>query len=73
MSWVEDEVCNKIQNRAEQVRVEKACPKCGHADLKYDNMTMARSDLTVKEWLVHAQEEALDLAVYLQKLQEIIE
>jgi hypothetical protein len=31
-------------------------------------ITMERSDLTKLEWLVHAQNEALDLAVYLQKL-----
>ena len=31
------------------------------------NTTMERKDLTRKAWLIHAQEEALDLAVYLQK------
>jgi|LWDU01.1.fsa_nt_gi phage FluMu protein Com len=68
MSKIEDEVCEKIQNRAEQARVEKPCPKCGHADLKYNNKTMERNDLSNEEWLIHAQEEAMDLAVYLQKL-----
>jgi hypothetical protein len=29
---------------------------------------MERVDLTKKAWLIHAQEEALDLAIYLQKL-----
>ena len=29
---------------------------------------MERTDLSKKDWLIHAQEEALDLAVYLQKL-----
>ena len=29
---------------------------------------MERVDLTRKAWLIHAQEEALDLAIYLQKL-----
>ena len=65
MSKIEDEVCEKIQNRAEQARVEKPCPKCGHADLKYNNKTMERDDLTL---LDHAQQEAMDLAVYLQKI-----
>tara|TARA_R110000751_G_scaffold99414_4_gene192911 strand:- start:2357 stop:2578 length:222 start_codon:yes stop_codon:yes gene_type:complete len=68
MSKIEDEVCEKIQNRAEQARVEKPCPKCGHADLKYNNKTMERDDLTMLEWLDHAQQEAMDLAVYLQKI-----
>lgn len=31
-------------------------------------VTTERTDLTRKEWLQHAQEEALDLAVYLEKL-----
>ena len=30
--------------------------------------TMDRQDLSRREWLLHAQEEALDLAVYLEKL-----
>jgi hypothetical protein len=33
--------------------------------------TTERTDLTQKQWLIHAQEEALDLAVYLQKLIEL--
>jgi len=71
MSKVEDEVCKKIQARAEQARKKKPCPKCGHADLKYDNKTMERTDLSSLEWLIHAQQEAMDLSVYLQKLIEI--
>lgn len=31
-------------------------------------VTMERADLTRKQWLIHAQEEAMDLAVYLEKL-----
>ena len=31
-------------------------------------VTMERTDLTHRQWLVHAQEEAMDLAVYLEKL-----
>jgi hypothetical protein len=30
--------------------------------------TMDRTDLTQQEWLQHAYEEALDLALYLKKL-----
>lgn len=30
--------------------------------------TVDRTDLTEKEWLQHAYEEALDLAIYLKKL-----
>jgi len=31
-------------------------------------VTTERTDLTTRQWLVHAQEEAMDLAVYLQTL-----
>jgi hypothetical protein len=31
--------------------------------------SMDRGDLSLKDWLRHAQEEALDLAVYLERLQ----
>ncbi len=30
--------------------------------------TMERTDLSRREWLIHAQQEALDLAIYLEKL-----
>ncbi len=33
-------------------------------------VTTERNDLTNRQWLVHAQEEAMDLAVYLQRLIE---
>jgi len=31
-------------------------------------VTMARTDLSTLEWLRHAQEEAMDMAVYLERL-----
>lgn len=55
MSKIEDIVIEKLQSRAILGKN------------KY-NITMERDDLTKKQWLVHAQEEALDLAIYLQKL-----
>ena len=58
MSRIEDEVCKKIQGRAE---VGKS---------KY-GVTMETAPLSRLEWLIHAQEEAMDLAVYLQKLIEM--
>tara|TARA_R100001509_G_C4752461_1_gene176877 strand:- start:31 stop:297 length:267 start_codon:yes stop_codon:yes gene_type:complete len=58
MSRIEDEVCKKIQQRAE---VGKS---------KY-GVTMETAPLSRLEWLIHAQEEAMDLAVYLQKLIEM--
>ena len=55
MSKIEEEVCFKILKRSE---VGKA---------KYGT-TMERNDLSRLEWLKHAQEEAMDLCVYLEKL-----
>jgi hypothetical protein len=43
-----------------KVREERGLHKYG--------TTMDRKDLTEKEWLQHAYEEALDLAMYLRKL-----
>ena len=58
MSRIEDEVCKRIQKRAE---VGKG---------KY-GVTMETAPLSRLEWLVHAQEEAMDLAVYLQRIIEM--
>jgi hypothetical protein len=55
MSKIEVSVVAKILNRAEVGK------------LKY-NTTMERNDLSRLEWLIHAQEEAMDLSVYLEKL-----
>ena len=55
MSKIEQKVVHKILKRAE---VGKS---------KYGT-TMERVDLSSLEWLIHAQEEAMDLAVYLEKL-----
>ena len=55
MSSIEKTVAVKILNRAEVGKV------------KY-NTTMERTDLSKLDWLKHAQEEAMDLAVYLEKL-----
>ena len=60
MSRIEDEVCKKIKARSD---VGKR---------KY-GVTMEEETLTRLEWLIHAQEEAMDFAVYLQKLIEMEE
>ena len=58
MSRIEDEVCKNILGRAE-VGKEKY------------GVTMETAPLSKLEWLIHAQQEAMDLAVYLQKLIEM--
>lgn len=55
MSRIEDAVAAKLQERAE-------------AGLVKYGVTMERTDLSRLDWLIHAQEEAMDLAVYLEKL-----
>ena len=55
MTGIENKVCIKILNRAEVGK-------------KKYGTTMQRKDLTELQWLKHAQEEAMDLAVYLEKL-----
>ena len=55
MSEIEDEVCRKIQERAVM------------GDQKYST-TMEREDLLPIDWLIHAQQEAMDLAIYLERI-----
>ena len=55
MSSIEDEVCKKIQRRAEMGKN------------KY-GVTMEREDLSPVEWMTHLQEELMDATVYLQRL-----
>lgn len=55
-----------IDANVEAVR-EKLKTRAEHGMRKY-GVTTEREDLSRKQWLVHAQEEAMDLAVYLQRL-----
>ena len=55
MSSVENTVIRKIMERALV------------GERKYGT-TMERQDLTRMEWLIHAQEEAMALCVYLERL-----
>ncbi len=50
-----------IQQFAERSRV---------GQLKY-GQTLDRSDLTVNEWIQHAQEELMDGILYLEKLKQV--
>ena len=55
MSKIEDEVCEKIQQRAE-VGLEKY------------GTTMERDDFSDLEWMNYLQEELMDAVVYLQRM-----
>ena len=61
MSSIENKVCDKILKRSKLGKI------------KYGT-NMDRKDLTKLQWLKHAQEEAMDLAVYLEKIiQELVD
>ena len=60
MSAVEEGVIEKIRHRAE---VGKN---------KY-GVTAERTDLSLLDWMQHAQEEALDFAIYLERAMSIVE
>ena len=55
MSKIEDEVCRKIQQRAE-------------VGLAKYGVSLERTDLTKLEWLIHLQEELMDASGYLEVL-----
>tara|TARA_R110002050_G_scaffold36913_1_gene91938 strand:+ start:328 stop:531 length:204 start_codon:yes stop_codon:yes gene_type:complete len=57
MSSIEEKVIEQIRERS-QVGKNKY------------GVTMERTDLTLLEWVQHAQEEAMDLSVYLEKIKE---
>ena len=60
MSRIEDNVCEKIQKRAE-------------VGLKKYGVSMADEILSVRQWLVHLQEELMDATVYLEKLMGMLD
>lgn len=60
MSAIEDRVCRKITERA------------ARGVVKY-GVTMERTELTMLDWLRHAQEEAMDTAIYLERIIRDIE
>jgi len=57
MSKILEEVINDLKQREQK-------------GLSTYGTTVDRTDLTEKEWLQHAYEEALDLAIYLKKLMQ---
>jgi len=55
---IEERVINKIRERRD-------------AGLKKYGIGMERDDLSILEWITHAQEEALDFSIYLEKLKQM--
>lgn len=52
--------------------VNKHCDRALIGHKKYNN-TMDRDDLTKLQWLQHLQEEVMDVAVYCEKLMEVMQ
>jgi hypothetical protein len=55
-----------MDKNVQQVR-QKLANRAEFGMMKY-GVSTERTDLSAKQWLIHAQEEAMDLAVYLQRL-----
>lgn len=55
-----------VENVISQMRT-----RVNHGFNKYQTTT-ERDDLSLLEWVQHAQEEAMDLAVYLEKIKSLI-
>ena len=55
MSRIEDEVCRKIQERAE-------------VGLNKYGTTMEREDFSDLDWYIYLQEELMDACVYIERL-----
>lgn len=65
------EITNSIPKRAVDPVVEQVCEelkKRSEKGIKKYGITLHDNKLSRKEWLQHAKEESLDLALYLQKL-----
>jgi hypothetical protein len=60
MSKIEDKVAGKLQERAER-------------GFKKYGTTMERTDLSLRDWLVHLQEELMEASVYVEKLLEVVD
>jgi hypothetical protein len=58
---IEDQIVLRVLSRfAERSQV----------GIKKYNTTLERSDLSTLEWLTHAQEEAMDFVLYLERLKD---
>ena len=58
---MEDKIVKKVIDKFKQ-RSEAGIKKYG--------LTLERNDLSFQDWIKHAQEEAMDFILYLEKLKE---
>jgi hypothetical protein len=74
MSQVKDTMSEWIEAQIKDSVVQSVINKFkqrSEVGIKKYNTTLDREDLTNKEWINHAQEEAMDLILYLEKLKRL--
>jgi hypothetical protein len=64
--WIE----TQVQDSVVQSVINKFKQRSEVGIKKY-NTTLDRDDLTKQDWIEHAQEEAMDLILYLEKLKRL--
>jgi hypothetical protein len=64
--WIE----TQVQDSVVQSVINKFKQRSEVGIKKY-NTTLDREDLTKQDWIEHAQEEAMDLILYLEKLKRL--
>jgi hypothetical protein len=74
MSQVKDTMSEWIDTQVQDSVVQSVINKFkqrSEVGIKKYNTTLDREDLTKQDWIQHAQEEAMDLILYLEKLKRL--
>jgi hypothetical protein len=74
MSQVKDTMSEWIDTQVKDSVVQSVINKFkqrSEVGIKKYGVTMDRDDLTKQDWIQHAQEEAMDLILYLEKLKRL--
>jgi hypothetical protein len=74
MSQVKDTMSEWIDTQVKDSVVQSVINKFkqrSEVGIKKYNTTLDREDLTKQDWIEHAQEEAMDLILYLEKLKRL--
>jgi hypothetical protein len=74
MSQVKDTMSEWIEAQVQDSVVQSVINKFkqrSEVGIKKYNTTLDREDLTKQDWIQHAQEEAMDLILYLEKLKRL--
>jgi hypothetical protein len=74
MNQVKDTMSEWIDTQVKDSVVQSVINKFkqrSEVGIKKYNTTLDREDLTKQDWIEHAQEEAMDLILYLEKLKRL--